>query len=82
MGSLEQATSARLTRLIQSLADLANSLDVVRTMRLIPVTREMVTRLAVATLAPVVPLALTMMPREELLKKLVEDPVVARRINT
>ena len=55
---------------IQSLADLGNSFEVVRTMRIVPVTKEAVLRLAAATLAPVVPLALTMMPLEELLKKL------------
>ena len=56
---------------VQSLADLANSFDVVRTMRLAPITREAVLQVAVATLAPVVPLALTMMSLEELLKKLI-----------
>ncbi len=55
---------------IQSLADLANSYEVVRTMKLAPVTKDMVVQLAVATLAPIVPLALTMMPLEELLKRL------------
>ena len=55
---------------IQSLADLGNSFEVVRTMRLAPVTKEMIIGLAVATLAPIAPLALTMMPLEELLKKL------------
>ncbi len=55
---------------IQSLADLANSFDVVKTMRLAPVTRDAVLRLAGATVAPVVPLALTMMSFEELLRKL------------
>jgi hypothetical protein len=55
---------------IQSLADLANSYEVVRTMRLAPVTKEAVLQLVAATLAPVVPLALTMMSLEELLKKL------------
>jgi hypothetical protein len=55
---------------IQSLADLANSVEVVRTMRVMPVTREAVLYLAVATLAPVVPLALTMMSLEELVKTL------------
>ena len=55
---------------IQSLADLANSVEVVRTMRLIPVTKEAILFLAAATLAPVVPLALTMMSLEELLKML------------
>ncbi len=55
---------------IQGLADLGNSYDVVRTMRLAPVTREMIVQLGVATLLPVVPLVLTMMPLEELLKNL------------
>jgi hypothetical protein len=55
---------------IQSLADLANSFEVVRGMRLAPVTREAVIQLAFATLAPVVPLGLTMMSLEELLKSL------------
>ncbi len=55
---------------IQSLADLANSFDVVRTMRVLPITRDAVFWLMVATLAPLVPLMLTMMPLEELLKTL------------
>ncbi len=55
---------------IQSLADLSNSYEVVRTMRLVPVTRDMVIAIAAVTLVPIVPLALTMMPLEELLKKL------------
>jgi hypothetical protein len=55
---------------LQSLADLGNSFEVVRTMRAVPVTRDAVVLLAVATLAPVVPLALTMMSLEDLLKKL------------
>jgi hypothetical protein len=55
---------------IQSLADLANSFEVVRTMQIAPITRDALVRLVAATLAPVVPLTLTMMPFEELLKKL------------
>jgi hypothetical protein len=55
---------------IQSLADLANSFEVVRTMRVIPVTKEAVLYLAAVTFAPVAPLALTMMSLEELLKTL------------
>ena len=55
---------------IQSLADMGNSFEVVRTMRIAPVTKEAVLRLVAAALAPVAPLALTMMPLEELLKKL------------
>jgi len=55
---------------IQSLADLGNSYEVVRTMSVAPVTKEAIVRLAAATLIPLAPLALTMMPLEELLKKL------------
>jgi hypothetical protein len=55
---------------IQSLADLSNSFEVVATMRLAPVTRGTILQTVGATLAPVVPLALTMMPLEALLKTL------------
>ena len=55
---------------IQSLADLANSFEVVRTMQIAPITKDAILRLIAATLAPIVPLALTMMPLEELLKML------------
>jgi hypothetical protein len=55
---------------IQSLADLGNSYGVVQDMRIVPVTREALLRLVGATLAPIVPLALTMMSLEDLLKKL------------
>ena len=55
---------------IQSLADLGNSFEVVRTMQIAPITRDAIVRLAVATLVPMVPLLLTMMPLEELLKTL------------
>jgi len=55
---------------IQSLADLANSYEVVKTMRIAPVTREAITRLVLATLVPIAPLVLTMMPLEKLLELL------------
>jgi hypothetical protein len=55
---------------IQSLADLGNSFEIVRGMRILPVTREGVLQLGAAVLVPLVPLALTMMPLEELLKRL------------
>lgn len=55
---------------IQSLADLGNSFEVVRTMHMAPVSKEAILRLAAAVLAPIVPLLLTMMPWEDLLKKL------------
>jgi hypothetical protein len=55
---------------IQSLADLGNSCGVVQDMRIVPVTRDALLRLVAATLAPIVPLGLTMMSLEDLLKKL------------
>jgi len=55
---------------IQSLADMNNSFEVVRTMRAALVTRDAVVQLGIATLVPLAPLLLTMMPLEELLKKL------------
>ena len=55
---------------IQSLADLGNSFEVVRSMRIVPVTKDAMFQLAVATVAPIVPLVLTLMPLEDLLKKL------------
>ena len=55
---------------IQSLADLGNAFEVVKGMRLAPFTAATVTQIAVFTLLPVVPLALTMMPLEEALKRL------------
>jgi hypothetical protein len=55
---------------IQSLADMGNSFSVVQNMRIVPIKRDDILRLVGATLAPVVPLALTMMSLEELLKKL------------
>ncbi len=55
---------------IQSLADLGNSYEVVRTMRAVPITKEALLQLALVTFAPLLPLLLTAMPLEELLKKL------------
>jgi hypothetical protein len=55
---------------IQSLADLGNSYEVVQTMRIAPITRDAIVRLAAATLAPIAPLALTVVPLEALLKRL------------
>ena len=55
---------------IQSLADMGNSFEVVKTMSIAPFSKGAVLQLAALTVAPIVPLALTMMPLEELLKKL------------
>jgi hypothetical protein len=56
---------------IQSLADLSSSFEVVRTMRLAPIVRDDVVRLVIVTLVPVAPLLLTMMPLDELLRRLI-----------
>jgi hypothetical protein len=56
---------------VQSLADMGNSYSVVSSMRSIPITREIIIRFAVATLLPVAPLMLTLMPLEAMLTKLV-----------
>ena len=55
---------------IQSLADMANSFEVVWTMRIAPITRDAILLLVGAILVPIVPLALTMMSLEELVKTL------------
>ena len=57
---------------VQSLADLANSFEVVRGMSLVPITRDTVLRLAVMTLLPLAPLLLTMISPEELLGQLLK----------
>ena len=56
---------------IQSLADMGNSFAVVRTMRLAPVSRDAVLELAACVLVPLAPLLLTIMPVEDLVKKLI-----------
>ena len=57
---------------IQSLADFANSFEVVKGMRWAPFTLQTVLQLAVTTLVPVLPLALTMISLEELLMRLLK----------
>jgi hypothetical protein len=57
---------------IQSLADLANSYAVLSEMRQVPFTLKDMSRLAVATVLPILPLLLTVMPLEELLTRLVK----------
>ncbi len=55
---------------IQSLADLSNGYEPIRTMRLVPITNDVVITLLIAMLIPIFPLLLTMMPVEDLLAKL------------
>jgi len=58
---------------IQSLADLSNSVGIVRDMRLVPVSPRMLTHLAVAALLPLLPLVLFKYPLADLLAKFVEN---------
>lgn len=60
--------SPECTNEIQGLADLSNSFDVVRKMQIVPIVRNDIVMLVAATLAPVLPLVLTMMPLSELFK--------------
>ena len=57
---------------IQSLADLGNSFAVVREMRAIPFATDDVVRLLIATVAPMVPLLLTIMPFEQLVTQAIK----------
>jgi hypothetical protein len=57
---------------IQSLADLGNSYEVVKEIRLIPVSRSTLLYLVVMTLIPIAPLLLTMISFDELLERLVK----------
>ena len=57
---------------IQSLADLGNSFEIVRAMRVVPFGLQDVSRLAAATAAPLTPLLLTIFSFEELIKRVVK----------
>jgi hypothetical protein len=56
---------------IQSLNDLAGSFEVVQSMRLFPFDKTAVLQTAIVTLLPVLPLALTLISLEDLIKRLV-----------
>jgi len=57
---------------IQSLADLGNSYAVINEMRVVPFGTKTLLQLAVATVAPMSPLLLTMIPLDQLLERLVK----------
>ncbi|MGQ0634696.1 MAG: hypothetical protein ACT4QC_08800 [Planctomycetaceae bacterium] len=57
---------------LQSLADLANSYDVIREMRVVPINRFSVLRLAILIALPLAPLVLTVIPLEQVLTRLVQ----------
>jgi hypothetical protein len=54
---------------IQSLADLGNSFEIVKGMKLVPFGKDTLLRLILVSLAPVAPLVLTMIPLGELIEK-------------
>jgi hypothetical protein len=56
---------------IRSLADMANVYAVVQGMRFAPITRQALVTVVAATLAPIAPLLLTMMPLGELVQRLI-----------
>ena len=56
---------------IQSLADLGNAFTVIREIRALPFSRDMLFQLIWATLVPFVPLVFTLFPLEELLDRLI-----------
>ena len=57
---------------IQSLADLANSFQVIRDIRSFPFDKDTVIQVALFALIPILPLVLTMIPLEELIKRFFE----------
>jgi hypothetical protein len=57
---------------LQSLADLASGYDIVREMKTIPFGTRALARVAIATVSPMAPLVLTMVPFEAVLKHLVD----------
>lgn len=57
---------------IQSLADLANSFQVIRDIRAFPFDKETAIQVFLFVIIPILPLVLTMIPLEELIKKLFE----------
>jgi hypothetical protein len=71
-GGLPSAESPLGSGDIQSLADLANSLETIRATRPVPITRQAIMTLGLATLLPVAPLLLTVVPAEQLAKNLLK----------
>jgi hypothetical protein len=57
---------------IQSLADLANSYSVMKQMRITPFDRKNLIQLAVPVAVPFLPLALTIMPLEDIIKQILK----------
>ena len=57
---------------VQSLADMGNSFQVVREMKIVPFGRDTIVQLAMISLAPVAPLVLTMIPLGDLLDRFIQ----------
>ena len=57
---------------IQSLADLANSFEVVRSVSIFPFGKQTLLQLAVIVALPILPLTLTMFPLDELLGRILK----------
>jgi hypothetical protein len=55
---------------IQSLADLGNGFEVIANMRFLPISKQTLMQLAGWTLLPIIPVLLTTMPLDDLLKRL------------
>ena len=55
---------------IQSLADLANSFDIIRSIKAVPIDYNVVTIIAVASVLPMLPLILMVLPFSEIIKRL------------
>jgi hypothetical protein len=57
---------------IQSLADLANSFEVVREMNLLPFNTKSFLRLAIILVLPILPLFLTIIPLSEIIDRVLK----------
>jgi hypothetical protein len=71
-GGAPEASELLGTADIQSLADLGHSFEMVHDMRIVPFSVHDLTRLAVVTAAPLLPLMLTMFSPQELLSALIK----------
>jgi hypothetical protein len=57
---------------IQSLADLANAAEIAGTMRIVPFNKAAVSKVIAAFVLPIAPLALTVIPLDEVLRRLLK----------
>lgn len=70
IGQRDQREPMLGTSDLQSLADLGNSFQTVSEMRVFPVTRQALVRLAITLAIPFLPLLLTMFPLDQILQRL------------